>query len=362
MRAEGTSPAPTMNRAGRSPQARGQSRDTESADNSTGGEPRMRAVRYRTNRVEIDSHSPPTPRHGEALLRLARAGIGWRDRLNAARGDFQGVLGHEFVAQVETVEGPDQSLLGARVVGAVDEPCGQCPLCERGLASQCRHRATPGLRGRDGCLADAFIAPVTGLAPVPDQLDDELAVFAQPVGAALHAARLVPSSPHAMITVLGDGALALLTAQALQRTAQATRLLGDDPARFTLCERWGIRHRHIDDVGRRSDQDAVVVCDPRPQAAQLALQLVRPLGLIVLATQGEPPSSSTPALDPNTIVKNGLHVIGAQGCLLHEALVALASSQIDPLPLIAARMKLSECPAALRGPPDAQELKTLIEP
>jgi len=324
----------------------------------------VRAIRYRAGRVELDdAATPPSPAQGEALVRLLRAGIGSRDHHAAASAASDRILGHEFVGIVEDVrphadhspDSPD-ALTATRVVGSIDEPCARCRLCLAGLGAHCPERRVLGLRSRDGCLAEHFILPAANLIPVPDRLDDDLAVFAQPVGAALHAARLVTCGTHGLVTVLGDGTLALLLAQALARSHHAVRLLGTDPARYALCERWGIRHRHADEVGRRRDQDAVVLCDPRPDAASLALQLVRPRGQVVLAS----PAPGPPALDQRPIVENELRASGARGCELQEATLALFAGWIDPLPLIARRVRLPDAPREFNTEPNA--LKTIIEP
>ena len=88
-------------------------------------------LRYR-NDIPI-----PDIEHGEALVRVRLAGICSTD-LEMVRGyyPFQGVLGHEFVGDVN--EAPDHpSWKGARVVGAINTSCGYCQNCKAGRIAHC---------------------------------------------------------------------------------------------------------------------------------------------------------------------------------------------------------------------------------
>ncbi len=42
--------------------------------------------------------------------------------------------------------------------------------------------------------------------------------------------------------------------------------------KFAICEKWGIKHRHANDVGRRADQDIVVDCTGLDEGLALAMQ------------------------------------------------------------------------------------------
>ena len=71
----------------------------------------------------------PELRAGEARIRRRLAGICSTD-LELVKGyaGFQGVLGHEFVGEVE--ESPDApEWVGRRVVGTINLACRDCPVC-----------------------------------------------------------------------------------------------------------------------------------------------------------------------------------------------------------------------------------------
>jgi threonine dehydrogenase-like Zn-dependent dehydrogenase len=182
---------------------------------------------------------------------------------------FNGVLGHLFTGVVREVNLPADApaaltarrgLLGRRVVCTPAVSCGNCDLCRGGLPSHCRSRQVAGLLGRDGGCADLVAMPLANLHALPDSLNDERAVFAPLVASVLHTAHMLRAESRAFITVLGDSALALLTAQCLAIRNKAVRLLCDHDDAGRLCEQWGVKHRPMNDPGRRQDQDAVVDC------------------------------------------------------------------------------------------------------
>jgi len=86
----------------------------------------------------------PVPRTcGEALVRIRLSGICGTD-LELVRGyyPYTGVLGHEFVGEV--VESPDESWVGARVVGEINAACGACDACDAGRPTHCESRTVLG--------------------------------------------------------------------------------------------------------------------------------------------------------------------------------------------------------------------------
>ncbi|MCA9311139.1 MAG: alcohol dehydrogenase catalytic domain-containing protein, partial [Phycisphaerales bacterium] len=279
----------------------------------------MRALRYTggTN-VELTTVATPEPPPGEALIQPVRVGICATD-LEIRRGYMGGhpiTLGHEFVGRVlATNPLPAQAeryrkLTGKRVVGSINAVCGECDLCRSGLSTHCRNRTVLGISGRDGCFADAFCLPLVNLHEVPDSIDDDHAVFVEPLAAAIHGSQQIRMEGKPYITVLGDGRLGLLCAQVMQRMNASVRVIGMHAGKLALCERWGIKHRLLSDIGLRGDQDIVVDCTGSPRGFADALRLVRPRGVILLKSTFAP-HPEVP-VDPASIVINEIQVIGSR--------------------------------------------------
>lgn len=323
----------------------------------------MRAIRFNGNEAVLERHARrPEPAAGEALIRPTRVGVCATD-LEICKGymQFTGTLGHEFVGVVEQINGPDRrNLRGKRVVGGINAVCGECDLCKAGLSTHCRNRTVLGIQGRDGCFADSFTLPVANLLPVPDQVDDDAAVFTEPLAAAIQARQQLRIEGKPFITVLGDGRLGLLVAQVMAGLNASVRVIGKHPEKLALCEKWGIKHRLLEEVGLRNDQDVVVDCTGSADGLSAALRMVRPRGKIVLKTTVAPDERLQCQDLFARIVINEVTLLGSRCGPMNEALLALARAEVDVVSLISKRMKLSDGPAILEAAARPGVLKVLV--
>lgn len=337
----------------------------------------MRAIRATDNGLILDTAAgAPTLSPGEGLVRPILVGVSRADiDIAKGRSGFRGIIGHEFVGVLEELlPAPDAApaaveratkLRGKRVVGSMTIACGKCDMCKAGLPTHCRQRAMMGIMGRDGCFAERFAIPLSNLHAVPDTIPDEQAVFAEPLAAAAHARSMFRVEGKPFITVLGDGRMGLLTVQVMARLNASVRLLGRHPEKFGLCERWSIKHRHIDEVGRRQDQDVVVDCTGTPEGLELAMALVRPRGKIILRTSSMAPGVGGPApatpwgraVDLSPIVHNEVDLIGAHAGSIAEALTILTRKDVLVEPLITRKVRLESAIEAITMP---GAIKTLI--
>lgn len=321
----------------------------------------MRALRASHAQIVLDRAAPePSPAPGWAIIRPTRVGVRTEDGVaNADR-----VLGAEFVGVVERVEpDPDRGLpesdakkwKGKRVVGSARVPCGACDLCTRGLARHCAGARTLG-DTLDGCFADAFTLPLANLVEAPKSVDDDAAVFAQPLADALHTAAQVRVEGKPYITILGDGALALLCAQVMSRLNASVRVVGVHERNLELCEKWGVKHRPLAEVGRRADQDVVVECTGSADGLRDALRMVRPRGTVLLKSAGVAREA-----DLRPIVEGELHVLGSRGGSVAEAVERLAKGEIDCASLITRRAKLDDGVNALHAAGETGQIKVVMD-
>jgi alcohol dehydrogenase len=323
----------------------------------------MRAIVFDGRQLLFDAQRrEPELAAGEAIIRPARAGVCATD-VEISRGymGFRGVLGHEFVGVVERVHASadvaGKALVGRRVVGTINCACGRCDMCLSGLGSHCRHRSVLGIQGRDGCFADRFALPLRNLLPVPDALDDDHAVFTEPLAAACQVLRQVHIEGRRFVTVLGDGRLGLLVAQVIARLNNRVRVIGKHPQKLSLCEKWGIRHRLLTETAPRADQDIVIDCTGSPDGLGIAMKMVRPRGTIVLKTTVA--ADSGPNLAP--LVIDEVQLIGSRCGPFPDALARLTAGEVDVLSLISRRMPLSEGAAAIRAAKLPEVIKVLLE-
>src|SRR5687767_1435320 len=301
----------------------------------------MRALVFDQTLSFRPRHPEPTP-EGECVVRVRQAGVCATD-LEIVKGymGFRGVLGHEFVGEV--IQSPVKELIGQRVVGEINAVCGRCDLCLSGLSSHCRKRTVLGILNRDGAFADLLRLPAANLHVLPKTVDNDAAVFVEPLAAAFQVLKQVQVDSKKWVTVLGDGRLGLLVAQVLRDAGCPVRVIGKHPDKLALCEKWSIRARPLADIALRHDQDVVVDCTGSAAGIELALQMVRPRGTVVLkstAAAGRPLNLAPAVIDE-------INIIGSRCGPFREAIKALAEKRIDTASLIHRRMRLDQGVEAL---------------
>jgi len=330
----------------------------------------MRALVYRNNTLTLEKHyHEPSLEPGEALIHVLQAGICNTD-LEITRGymAFEGVLGHEFVGVVESVhEGsgasPLTSLIGKRVVGEINAACrrADCFYCQRDMPTHCPNRTTLGIVNRDGAFAEYLTLPTANLHLVPDNVSDEEAVFVEPLAANFEIFEQVHVRPTDSVIVLGDGKMGQLAAQVLALASCEVLMIGKHAEKLALVEQRGITTCLLDDVpqllkkaGRRVDM--VVECTGAAQGLELALQLVRPRGTVILKSTVADKS----ALHLAPIVIDEIRVQGSRCGPFAPALRALSQHTIDVRLLISARYTLDDALAAFEYAAQPGVLKVLV--
>lgn len=312
----------------------------------------MRALRWDGSRLALARDvPPPTPAPGEAVVRVALAGI-CRTDLEITRGylAFRGTLGHEWVGRVLAADDP--ALIGRRVVGDINFACGACALCAAGLGRHCPTRRVLGIVDADGAFADRVLVPARNLHAVPDVVPDAAAVFAEPLAAAFEILEQLPPVAGARATVLGAGKLGLLTAQVL---AQAG-------ARVCVAARHAAQRERAAPLGLATgdpEPGADLVVDATGTAGGLAqaLSLVRPRGTVVLKTT----VAESHRLDLSGAVVNEVTIVGSRCGRMRPALDALAAERVAVEPLIDAVFPLDDAPAAFARAATPGTLKVLLD-
>jgi alcohol dehydrogenase len=315
----------------------------------------MRALVFDKSLAYTTRQAEPDARLGDSLVAVKQAGICATD-LEICQGymGFRGVLGHEFVGRV--IESADRSLEGKRVCGEINAVCGRCDLCVAGLSTHCRKRSVLGILNHDGAFAERLRLPAVNLHVLPDSVDDDQAVFVEPLAAAFQVLKQIKLDGRRWVTVLGDGRLGLLVAQVLQSVGCPVRVIGKHPQKLALCERWSIRSRPLSEIQPRHDQDVVVDCTGSAGGFELAMQMVRPRGTIVLKST----FAAGKAINLAPLVVDEITVVGSRCGPFKEAIRALAAKEIDVVSLIHRRMRLEQGVEAMALAGKAGVLKVIL--
>jgi len=321
----------------------------------------MKALRYEDGRLRVGEVAEPHA-DGEAVVRVTLSGICNTD-LEIARGyaGFQGTIGHEFVGVVESAPAaPD--LVGRRVVGEINAGCGRCELCRAGDPRHCPGRTVLGIVGRDGAHAERLRLPAVNLTPVPDEIEDERAVFTEPLAAACGITERAKIGEGARVAVIGDGKLGLLCAQALRATtaARAVVLIGKHRGKLDIARRRGVETFLLDQLSDAKPPafDVVVEASGAPSGFDLALSLVRPRGTLVLKStfHGET------RFDSARVVVQEISVVGSRCGRFRPALELLRARAVDVESLVSETHPLSDGLRAMERAAVPGVLKVLLRP
>jgi len=299
----------------------------------------------------------PMPQTGEALIRVRLAGICATD-LELVRGyyPFTGVAGHEFVGEVVQADG-SPTLVGQRVVGEINLACGRCEQCRSGRTRHCENRRVLGIKNQNGAFAQYLTLPTANLHPVPDNVKDEAAVFAEPLAAALEIQEQVDISPKDRVLVVGAGRLGQLIARSLQITGCALGVVVRHASHQALLNKCGIRTLEENEI-QSGRWDCVVEATGNPDGFVLARRAVRPRGTIVLKStfKGEN------VLNLSAVVVDEITLVGSRCGPFQPALNLLAKHEIDPLPLVEGRYPLTQGIQAFTHAGQPGALKILLDP
>jgi len=323
----------------------------------------MRALRLDGDGLRL-VHDEPEPllEVNDARMKVRLAGICQTD-LEVVRGykDFQGILGHEFVA--ELVEDTGAWHAGQRVVGEINIGCGQCDLCRTGVASQCHQRRALGIVDYPGAFADQMRLPIHNLHAVPDSIPDEVAVFTEPLAAALQILECVPIQPSQRVVLIGAGKLGLLCAQVLKQIGCELIVLARQARSLACLSAWGIEAVDLRKVAWETriapvSADVVVDCTGNAEGFAAALDIVRPRGTILLKST----YADVPVANLTRIVVDELRVIGSRCGPFAPALRLLASGAVDVRTMTERIYPLDEAETAFDHAAGRGVLKVLLRP
>ncbi|MGI8657775.1 MAG: alcohol dehydrogenase catalytic domain-containing protein [Candidatus Limnocylindria bacterium] len=288
----------------------------------------------RPTRVEELRLDPP--RQGEVLVRMVAAGVCHSD-LHVVDGEWDRptnvVLGHEGAAIVEQL-GPDVTGLapGDLVVLAWTAPCGACAACGRGEPWLCSspdgsgHRLAPELtrlHRRDGSPIGAYsgigtfgthqVVAASASIKVDPRTPPEIAALigcavTTGIGAVRHTAGVKAGESVVVIGLGGVGLAAVMGAAAAG--AEPITAVDMSPAKLELAKRVGAHRAMLVDAAREAaGADHVLECIGLVETVELAIELVRPGGIVTLV--GMTPQGSRASFDVYRLVEDGKQIRGA---------------------------------------------------
>ncbi len=313
----------------------------------------MNALWLENNQISLREVSQPR-KSNEALIKIRKAGICSTD-LELVKGyyPYTGILGHEFVGDV--VEADDASWISQRVVGDINAVCNKCEQCLNGRPTHCEHRTVLGIVNRDGTFAEFTQLPITNLHKVPASVPDEMAVFTEPLAAALEIQQQVQVKPTDRVLLVGAGRLGQLVAQTLALTGCDLHVVARHKHQQDLLKARGIRIISEEEI-KPWRWDIVVEATGSPSGFSLARQAIRPRGTLVLKSTYKGEMN----VNFSAIVVDEVNIIGSRCGPFEPALRLMESKQVDPTVLIDSEFSLGDALKAFEHAAETGVLKVLV--
>lgn len=339
----------------------------------------MRAAVYHSNAdVRVQELPEPKAGPGELLLSIEACGVCGSDVMEWYRKPKAPlVLGHEAVGRVLQA-GPGAPFReGERVFASHHVPCLTCHACLRGHEAVCdtlRHtNLDPG-----GFAERARVPGINlqkgGVLRLPDHLQDEEAVFVEPLGCAVRGQRQAGLRPGDAVLVLGCGTAGLLHVL-LARALGAGPIVATDtqPYRLEAAKRCGAdvtlgSQEDVPGALRRATggrlADVVITSTGAPAALQQALRGVEPGGTILwFAPSGPEHRLEVPF---NELWRNEVTLTSSYAASprdLEQGLALLSQGRVRVCELVTHKLPLAEAQRAFSLVAGAKEgLKVVLLP
>jgi threonine dehydrogenase-like Zn-dependent dehydrogenase len=214
-----------------------------------------------------------------------------------------------------------------------------------------------GIVGRNGALAEYLTLPVENLRRVPEAVPDDVAVFCEPLAAALEVGEQVHVRSTDRVLLVGAGRLGQLLARTLRLTGCDLAAVERTERGRALLEQVGVPWIEGDSVVPGSF-DVVVEASGSPAGFDLARRAVRPRGTIVLKST----YAGRLELDASSLVVDEVTIVGSRCGPFEPALRLLERGLVDPMPLIEARYPLDSGVEAFAHAARPGALKVIVRP
>jgi len=334
----------------------------------------MKVVRlHGAGDLRLHEEQLPTPRPGEALVRVTAVGICGSDLHWFAEGGIGNtrvtqplVLGHEFAGVIESGE-----RRGQRVAVEPAMSCGKCEFCVEGNPNLCSHVHFAGTGEDDGSLREYVAWPEHGLIPLPAALSDADGMMLEPLGVALFGVDLGHVEPAMTVGVFGCGPIGLLALQ-IARASGATRLIATDvlPHRLEAARALGVevfdarRGHEADEILKATHGrgvDVAIEFAGDNAAVETAIAAAKPGARVVL---GGIPADDHVSFSASVARRKGLTIklVRRMKHTYARAIRLVESGLVDVRSAVTQRFPLAQATEAFTVAQRRAGLKILIEP
>ena len=322
----------------------------------------------------------PVPAPGEVLVQVKAVGICGSDVHGYAGQTGRRipplVMGHEAAGTVARVGSQVRGIReGTAVCFDSTIFCNACAACQRGRHNRCVQRSVLGVSAdgmkRQGAMAEYVLLPAWTLHKIPPGLSFVAAALLEPVSIGMHAAARAGSLADRVVLIIGAGTIGLCTLLAVQMHRPRAIIVSDlNKNRLVLARSLGADaavepaqvvstvDAHSDAAGTDVTFEVVGITE----TLGAAVASTRMGGRIVLIGN----AARMPPVDTQAVISKELTLIGSYASAgeYPQALRAVASGAIEPLPLVSGVYPLEAGASCFRRLHRAEEdlIKIVLEP
>lgn len=227
----------------------------------------MLALTKTAHQTQLISSPIPTPTQDLVRVRVSYVGI-CRTDIYIAKGlipvQTPRVLGHEVSGTIDQTGPLATKWQPGQPVGIMPiVPCQHCTSCQNDDPLVCLNPKMLGM-DLDGAFAQYVLVPSHCLYPLPETLDMKLAAYLEPICASM-AILQAPITPSMRGAIFGDNRIAQLTQ--------------------TILHHHGFEQVQIVEEATPNQFDFCVETIAKPEVLQMAIEAVKPRGVIILKSR-----------------------------------------------------------------------------
>jgi L-iditol 2-dehydrogenase len=318
----------------------------------------------------------PEAQEQDVILSVSACGVCATDVKMVQKGakDTRFALGHELAGKVIKTSSSQAWKIGQRVAVAPYLPCDQCYYCTHGQPALCRNLYAISIM--PGGLAERVLVPAElarrGMFALPDDLSDEAAALAEPLGCVIKGLEDAHLQPGDSLVVIGDGPMGQLVAAAGKALGCSMVIMaGMTEHRLKFAQ--GLFADRTIDISRENLKEVVSECTEKRGADVVlvtvssgetltdGISLVRPGGW-VNAFAGVPEGTHI-ELDVRKLHYQQYNLTGSSGLGpldMKKALGLLQAGKVDFSRIITARFPFSQAAEAVAYMEKRVGLKAMV--
>lgn len=338
--------------------------------------------------VEIREIDCPSPRPGEALVKVEAVGVCGSD-LHAYEGTqpffrYPEIGGHEVVGTVVEIEEYEQEPgqipgrrqprppeEGSRVVLDPSMPCGECYPCRTGRYNCCENMRVLGVHA-PGAFAEYMVAPLGCLHGISAEVSADAAVMAEPLSIGVQSSTRARVTMEDTVLIIGAGTIGLSVMQVARSRGARVAVSDLSEGRLGLAREMGadaaidpsdgdLREALVDFAGK-SGPAVVIEAVGTPATVCEALDVVAASGRVVMLGL----CTDEICIEGALMVRKELDFLGSRlhGGTLPQAIGLIEAGDVHPEKLVTHHMRLDDLERAFElmiDEPDTT-LKVILTP